>query len=86
MALASPELAGHVVMRFLDPDEANLRLLSRGNPFGAWSRASRGVGTEAADAVRDDDAPGGDALGRVAEDREEEEDFNSLTESLGGFG
>lgn len=106
VAVASPNLAGHLVMRFLDPDESSLRILSRGNPFGAWSRpramdvdegdeskdyagfvekASGAHGAEDIPDVRDGRGAVPEGLvtqGNVAE----MDDFESLTESLGGFG
>lgn len=106
VALASPNLAGHLVMRFLDPDESGLRILSRGNPFGAWSRP-RAVDADEGDESKDcaglvEEAAVAhgvhyahdvrDACGAVPEglvtqgNAAEVDDFESLTESLGGFG
>lgn len=85
--MAAPHLAGHVVMRFLDPDESDLRLLSSKNPFGAWSRPPRdpgsgsGVGRKGLDGVDNDSA-----VATLTGDQADEEDFDNLTESLGGFG
>jgi len=43
-ALEAPHLSGHLVMRFLDPDESRLRILSEQqssrNPFAAGFRSS----------------------------------------------
>lgn len=107
VALASPNLAGHLVMRFLDPDESSLRILSRGNPFGAWSRPRAADAADEGDESKDyagfvenasgahgaedihDVRDGSDAVpeGLVTQGNVTEvDDFESLTESLGGFG
>ncbi|CAM9874561.1 unnamed protein product [Ectocarpus fasciculatus] len=105
-ALSAPHLSGHLMMRFLDPDESNLRILSERqqqhqqqqrsrNPFarahnsppcsprGGTPGGRRGVGggaTTAADV-------GSESVGEsLTEERTEAEDFDFLTDSLGGFG
>lgn len=84
-------------MRFLDPDEANLRLLCDRNPFTSWSPSVRaaerrsggggGGGDGAATTTRETTCLGSDRGDEsVACGEEEAEDFTSLTDSLGGFG
>lgn len=89
-------------MRFLDPDESEVRLLSDQNPFGSQPR-SRGKksGGDGGDGRRggrrdsgDDGHPGTGDLGgidrekgeKLRQDNAEAEDFDTLTDSLGGFG
>lgn len=86
-------------MRFLDPDEANLRLLCDGNPFTSWSPSVRaaerrsgggsggGGDNGATTTTRETTAVGSDRGDEsVTVGDEEVEDFTSLTDSLGGFG
>lgn len=72
-------------MRFLDPDEATLRLLAGGNPFAfeSWSRGNRGTSGEDVTNASVKIIPG---VATSREEKAEEEDFDTLTESLGGFG
>eukprot|EP00752_Nemacystus_decipiens_P011084 g9848.t1 len=130
-ALSAPHLSGHLLMRFLDPDESRLRILSEQrsrNPFAggggagggsggsgggshhstrvtrgaAGSGGGRGRGARGRGGSGDDGAGGtggtaaGEGVGggqeesvagdRLSEDRAEEEDFDNLTDSIGGFG
>lgn len=85
-AVAVPNLAGHVVMRFLDPDASSLRLLSKGNPFGAWSLDPRAADTGGSDAEEKTEVVGNNMAEASMEEKAEKEDFDILTESLGGFG
>lgn len=88
-------------MRFLDPDESALRVLSGANPFASWSAAAGdGGGEGGGDHNRGDgrgsrrSSGGGDAnvdsnpvvTAALKEETAEKEDFDTLTESLGGFG
>ncbi|CBN77240.1 hypothetical protein Esi_0038_0149 [Ectocarpus siliculosus] len=105
-ALSAPHLSGHLMMRFLDPDESNLRVLSEQrrqqqrsrNPFarahnsppcsprGGTPGGRRGVGGGAAAAAATADV-GNESVGEsLTEERTEAEDFDFLTDSLGGFG
>lgn len=91
-AVSAPHLAGHLVMRFLDPDESALRLLAGGNPFATWSstataRGGGGIGSGAGgghERAKAEHNPA--AAAALKEDKAEEEDFENLTQSLGGFG
>ncbi|CAM9483306.1 unnamed protein product [Scytosiphon promiscuus] len=116
-ALAAPHLSGHLVMRFLDPDESNLRILTeqrqqqqqqqrsrnpfassrtpsspspRGAPRGAGGGGARRRGGSIGGSVGVGEASGvapRESVGkRLEEDRAEAEDFDTLTDSLGGFG
>lgn len=103
-AIATPHLAGPLIMRFLDPDESNLRLLTGQNPFGSRPRDARGTeghgsgsgsveggdggrGGSMSRAVEETGHHAGKGGGNVGvEDQAEAEDFNTLTDSLGGFG
>lgn len=103
-ALSAPHLSGHLMMRFLDPDESNLRILSEQqrqqqrsrNPFarahnsppcsprGGTPGGRRGGGGGGAAATAD---VGNESVGEsLTEERTEAEDFDFLTDSLGGFG
>lgn len=100
--MAAPHLSGNLVMRFLDPDESALRVLAGANPFVSWSAAARDGGGEGGegDANRgggqgsrrsggsgDANANGNPvAAAALKEETAEREDFDTLTESLGGFG
>lgn len=96
-ALKTPHLAGPLVMRFLDPDESNLRLLCERNPFASRPRGKRGTTGRGGGGGSDGGGEGGGGRkkggqgggGRGAEgfreDKAEAEDFDTLTDSLGGF-
>lgn len=90
-------------MRFLDPDESNLRVLSGQNPFGRLPPRRRGTegrrgrggggGGGSRGAASEGDGNAGETghvaqekSERLREDQAEAEDFDTLTDSLGGFG
>ena len=86
-------------MRFLDPDESNLRLLCERNPFSSRPRGNRGTTGRGGDGVGGGGGGGGRSRGEGGvgglegesgegsrEDKAEAEDFDTLTDSLGGFG
>lgn len=97
-------------MRFLDPDESNLRFLCGQNPFGPLPPRRRrtegrggrggGGGEGSSGSASRGASVGGGIVGETGDlaqetgggrlidsvDQAEAEDFDTLTDSLGGFG